>query len=67
MDNDTKRRANEDAFDGFLDQVTGPDSQWGFEEGVHVASNLYDEAGYGDPYPTDYIPRNRRRLATGGA
>jgi hypothetical protein len=67
VDEDEVRRRNEDAFDDFLDQVTGPDSQWGYEEGVHVASNLYDEAGYGAPYPSDYVPRERRRLATGGA
>jgi len=62
-----QRRQNEDAFDEMVDQVTGADSQWGYEEGVHVASNVYDERGYGQPYPSDYVPRAQRRLATGGA
>jgi hypothetical protein len=64
---DETRRRNEDAFDDFVDQVTGPGSQWSYDEGVHVASNLYDQAGYGSPYPNDYVPRDRRRIATGGA
>lgn len=65
-DQDLLRR-HEDNFDDLLDQVTGPGAQWSYEEGVHVASNLYDEHGYGPPYPGDYVPRERRRLVTGGA
>ena len=42
---------------------TGQSSLFGFLTG----SDLYDRAGYGSPYPNDYVPRDRRRIATGGA
>ena len=34
---------------------------------MSAGSSLYDQAGYGPPYPSDYVPRERRRLVTGGA
>ncbi len=67
MNEEELRRRNEDAFDDLVDRVTGPEAQWSYEEGVHVASNLYDAAGHGPPYPADYVPRQHRRLVTGGA
>jgi len=34
---------------------------------VHIASDTWDDQGYGKPLPTDYVPMERRRHMTGGA
>lgn len=66
-DEETLLRAHEDAFDALIDRICVPGSPYGYEEAVHLASNLYDDQNLGAPYPIDYLPPHRRRLVTGGA
>lgn len=61
------RRANEDRFDDMIDKICAPGSPWTYEEAVHIASEMWDNEGYTGPRPSDYVPRDRRRILTGGA
>lgn len=61
------QQASDDRFDDLIDKICGPGSPWGYEEAVHIASDTWDDQGYGKPLPTDYVPMERRRHMTGGA
>ena len=61
------QQASDDSFDDLIDKICGPGSPWSYEEAVHIASDTWDQQGYGGPLPTDYVPKERRRHMTGGA